>query len=278
MDIHLESYSQAVDYSRQTGFYVNSLALKHRYNRPWWNGFFLLVILAGCLCLQPSLQAQPAAPGAAVSDTNSAATGTPGEQIANLQTEITNTCQQVRKIVNQPVRAYARTQGLHVSFYPEGWFHPGATRPDFNDVDVRQSQQLIYANEPYVTSSSNPGVVFMGRDLEFNGSLKYFYTDRSLPKHKLTEAQMIEINRLYRIIGHDETEIRRLQTQIDEAAGKLNNTDNTETETQTVVLPGQPLAEIRSIPRQTRLLYGGIAIGALVVLVVVLRLFRKKSE
>jgi hypothetical protein len=31
---------------------------------------------------------------------------------------------------------------------------------------------------------------------------KYFITDRSVPKKKLTEAEMLEINRLYRIIGH----------------------------------------------------------------------------
>jgi hypothetical protein len=38
--------------------------------------------------------------------------------------------------------------------------------------------------------------------LEFNAQTKYFYTDRSLPKKKLTEAEMEEINQLYRIIGH----------------------------------------------------------------------------
>ena len=31
---------------------------------------------------------------------------------------------------------------------------------------------------------------------------KYFYTDRLLPKKKLTEAEMLQINDLYRVIGH----------------------------------------------------------------------------
>jgi hypothetical protein len=30
---------------------------------------------------------------------------------------------------------------------------------------------------------------------------KFFYQDRSLPKKKLTEDEMVEINRLYRIIA-----------------------------------------------------------------------------
>ena len=32
-----------------------------------------------------------------------------------------------------------------------------------------------------------------------------------VPKKKLTEVEMLEINRLYRIIGHDEEELGRLQ-------------------------------------------------------------------
>jgi hypothetical protein len=39
---------------------------------------------------------------------------------------------------------------------------------------------------------------------------KYFYEDRSLPKKKLTEAEMLEINRLYRVIGQCEQQLARL--------------------------------------------------------------------
>ena len=40
---------------------------------------------------------------------------------------------------------------------------------------------------------------------------KYFYTDRSVPKKKLTETEMLEINRLYRIIGRCEQQLVQLQ-------------------------------------------------------------------
>jgi hypothetical protein len=47
-------------------------------------------------------------------------------------------------------------------------------------------------------------VVWAGRDLEFNSMTKFFYVDRSVPKKKLTEEEMIQINKLYRIIGRCE--------------------------------------------------------------------------
>ena len=117
----------------------------------------------------------------------------------------------VREIVNQPVTALTRTPEIETATYSPGWFHEGAEKPDFNRVDVRTTQQLSYGQHKYVTSDLNPGVVFVGNELEFNPMTKYFYTDRSLPKKKLTEAEMLEINRLYRIIGHDEEELGRLQ-------------------------------------------------------------------
>ena len=43
--------------------------------------------------------------------------------------------------------------------------------------------------------------MFIARNLEFNAMTKYFYVDRTLPKARLSEPEMLEINRLYRIIG-----------------------------------------------------------------------------
>jgi hypothetical protein len=99
-----------------------------------------------------------------------------------------------------------------VSVYKPGWFHPGATRPDFDTVDVRQHQEFPYADHKFVTSHLNPGIVYLGADLEFNSMIKYFYTDRAHPKRKLTEPEMLEINRLYRIIGKCEQEIMETET------------------------------------------------------------------
>jgi hypothetical protein len=134
-------------------------------------------------------------------------------KIAALKAELDATTQKVKVIVNQPVTALRRIQGMRVTTFKEGWFHEGAVKPAFGHVDVRRSQQLPYEKYPYVTSDLNPGVVFIGRQLEFNAMTKYFYTDRSLPKKKLTEAEMVEINRLYEIIGRCEQQLDELERQ-----------------------------------------------------------------
>jgi hypothetical protein len=43
--------------------------------------------------------------------------------------------------------------------------------------------------------------MFIGRELEFNQMTKYFYADLTLPKKRLSDNEMIEINGLYRVIG-----------------------------------------------------------------------------
>ncbi|MFO1450990.1 MAG: hypothetical protein U1F61_22725 [Opitutaceae bacterium] len=144
------------------------------------------------------------------------ASGEKGGAAANLPNrEVTvrarNTAElRVKEIVNQPVSSQPITRGMRVSSYPEGWFHEGATKPDFERVDVRATQELPYANKPFVTSPLNPGVAFPGPALEFNSMIKYFYTDRSVPKKKLTEAEMVEVNALYRVIGKCERDLQAL--------------------------------------------------------------------
>ncbi len=110
--------------------------------------------------------------------------------------------QAVVTIVNQPIDHLPRTPAAG-DFSP-GWFHPGAVKPDFNTVDVRLTQQLVYADYTYVTSDLNPTEMFIGKNLEFNTMTKYFYVDRTLPKARLSQAEMLEINRLYRLIGQAE--------------------------------------------------------------------------
>ncbi len=134
-------------------------------------------------------------------DATEAPPSSPQAQIAALKTEKNNAVFQVQHIVNQPVTQLKLKPNIVVETYP-GWFHPGAGQPDFNTVDVRKTQEFPYAGYEYVTSDLNPGRMFLGHELEFNRMTKYFITDRSVPKKKLTEAEMLEINRLYRIIGH----------------------------------------------------------------------------
>lgn len=128
---------------------------------------------------------------------------------AAVKKELNTAVLRVEQIVNQPVTPLTQTPDMEVSTYSPGWFHPGAERPDFKTVDIRATQDLRFAKNQYVTSDLNPGVVFLGKDLEFNSKTKYFYTDRSLPKKKLTEADMLEINRLYRVIARDEAELSK---------------------------------------------------------------------
>jgi hypothetical protein len=226
----------------------------------------LLLLLIALSLLSP-LYAQLASTNS-IGSTNQ----TPEAQLASLQLEMTNAYQRVLQIVNQPIRAYARTPGLHVSVYSPGWFHEGAGKPDFNNVDIRQSQDLNYASHQYVTSDLNPNMVFLGQDLEFNANTKWFYTNRSLPKHKLTEAQMLEVNRLYRIIGRCETAINQLQPPA------VTETQPAKTDAEAgTIIPGQRFEAIRKIPKEDRILYGGIAIGALLLIVVVLRFFRSRA-
>ena len=136
------------------------------------------------------------------------ATNRPPENSIDLKAEMDDATARVIAIVNQPVKQTPETPGMHSGHW-EYWFHQGATKPDFNTVDIRATRETPYAKFPYVTCDLNPGIAFFGDDLEFNSMTKYFYTDRSLPKKKLTEEEMLEINRLYRIIGQDEDSLSR---------------------------------------------------------------------
>ncbi len=192
------------------------------------------------------------------------------QSLAEVEIEMTNAFQRVAQIVNKPVRAFARTPNLQVSVYSPGWFHDGASKPEFNTVDIRQSQEFPYASNKYVTSDLNPNVVFLGADLEFNAMTKFFYTNRTLPKRKLTEAEMVEINQLYRVLGKCERAI--LPIQKPPPSQELNASAEKEE-----VAPDRPLAAIRAIPQEKRILYGAIAVSILISSVLIARLFRKKA-
>ena len=187
---------------------VNSFEASHNDSIPYHGMialcpriFFCWLILGICLgakAAQPTTNAAP--------------------QTDSPQAEMEAAIHQVEKIVNQTVLAYRRTPGMRVSESSPGWFHEGAIKPNFNAVDVRATQETPYATKEYVTSDLNPNIVFIGRQLEFNSMTKYFYTNRSLPKKKLTQAEMEEINRLYRIIGRCEQQLAQKQNPHDASA------------------------------------------------------------
>ena len=135
-----------------------------------------------------------------------------GRSLEEIQTEQQRALDRVTAIVNQPVQAFSFSPSARAKIFGPGWFHPGAIKPDFNHVDIRKTQETaVYDAAEYVTSDITPGAMFPGSQVEFNAMTKYFYTDRSLPKKRLTEAEMLEINGLYRVIGRCESELAALQ-------------------------------------------------------------------
>lgn len=226
----------------------------------------LLIVFAaaGRVCAQSTNDETP-------TGTNSAA-----DQIAALQLQLTSAWHQVEAIVDQPVTAYRRDPGYDVAVYgPGGWFHPGASTPDFNHVDVRQSQELVYKAQ-WVSSDVTPNMMFHGSDLEFNANTKLFYTNRDLPKKRLTEPEMLQINSLYRIIGKCQSEIDRLQNPPGAETAAGDSAADTQDDTNGVA-PPKAIAAIERIPQQTRIYYGSIAIGVLLVVVIAARLLKKRS-
>jgi len=161
------------------------------------------------LCLAAAGSAAAQTPMTAI-QTNEPDAMSISNRIARVTAEVSAASARVRQIVNQPVTAVPLTQNMEAWHY-ESWFHPGASKPDYDTVDIRHTQEFPYDKYKYVYSDLRPGVAFFGRELEFNSMTKIFYTDRSLPKKKLTQAEMVEVNRLYRIIGHGLKELAELQ-------------------------------------------------------------------
>jgi len=138
------------------------------------------------------------------------ALGSPAAVLNTVARQVNAAVRRVAAIVNQPITRLPRTPEMKIESFGPGWFHPGATRPDFNHVDVTMSQELPYSKFEYVSSDLNPGEAFLGAELEFNSMTKYFYTDRTIPKKRLTMDEMLEINRLYRVIGLSEQQLLQL--------------------------------------------------------------------
>jgi hypothetical protein len=156
----------------------------------------------------PSEPAPAAAPEAAAAVTNSVSTnavptGPDLRSPAEIQAEINASEDQVRQIVNQPVDPVAAPFGSRVGRFAS-WFGGETVKPDFNTADVGATQEFPYAVFEFVSSDLDRSVAFPASELESNAMTKFFYTDLSVPKKKLTGDEIKEINRLYRLIGKDE--------------------------------------------------------------------------
>jgi hypothetical protein len=219
--------------------------------------------LGGLLVLAACLGMFPAASGVSAAALKPALTDAERQDLTN---RISQATREVTRIVNQPVTRVQRLPGMHVAMFTEGWFHPGASRPNFNTVDVRQTQEFPYDKFGYVSSPLNPGVAFIGRELEFNSMTKIFYVDRTVPKKKLTEAQMVEINRLYRVIGDCER-----QLSDDALIQGINAGGIQEAEADTNTAPQTFAERLQRIPRKNLLMSGG-AIALILVLYVIYKM------
>ena len=140
-------------------------------------------------------------------------TQTPAERLAAVEKDMREAVSKVQNIVNQPATISRRNPDMRVWEY-DYWFRPGVDKPDFSTVDVRNTQQSPYDNEDFVCLQAQPAIVWVGRDLEFNPMTKFFYVDRSIPKKKLTQDEMITVNKLYRVIGRCEKELAKSGIQL----------------------------------------------------------------
>jgi len=134
-------------------------------------------------------------------------------QIAADKDEMNRAIERVKQIVNQPAFSVPIKEGMNVTWWSDIWFHPGVSEPDYGIVDITKSQQFPYSKCEYVASNQHPDIAFLASDLEFNPWTKFFYTDWSVPKKRLTRSEMAEVNRLYRAIGRCKADLARLGSQ-----------------------------------------------------------------
>jgi hypothetical protein len=150
----------------------------------------------------------PPASGSDRPDQGAPTSRSPQAQVAELKKTLNDAFRKVVNIVNQSVESVDRTPDMRIWVWE---LHPGAMRPDFNTVDVRATQEIAQFDvEDYITMKEHADRAWPGHDLEFNAMTKFFYTDRTVPKKRLTEEEMVAVNGLYRIIGRCETELIQL--------------------------------------------------------------------
>ena len=126
------------------------------------------------------------------------------------QSEYDLTTRQVQAIVNQTPPTVVPPRGSTEVYW--SLYDPGAIKPDFNVADVVTGREA--AKGDYTYMKVRPGVFYRSTDCEFNPQTKFFYTDRSVPKKKLTDAENQEIVRLYRTLGKDETILTTLSQRL----------------------------------------------------------------
>ncbi len=129
-------------------------------------------------------------------------------EIASIRLRRARTEERIRSLVNQPPPSLPRTVRMRVQSTSGAWYPETSAAPDYAQVDVRATQQNNYDGKGYLATATDPGVVYLGDELEFNPVLNYYYVDRTLPKKKLTPAEMEQINALFREIAELDQQLK----------------------------------------------------------------------
>ncbi len=126
----------------------------------------------------------------------------PGAEAPVTRAQMEAAVQRAQAIVNQVPPTVTKPPGAQSWNYG---YHPGATKPDFNKTDIVSGRELWLHD--YIDMQGSPGVYYRGTDCEFNSQTKFFFTNRSLPKKRLTDAEYQELVRLYRFLGRCEHDL-----------------------------------------------------------------------
>ncbi len=155
----------------------------------------------GIDALQQKINAAAALSQAAIHTVANASQGLATETPAT-RAAMAAAVQRIRIIVNQVPPAVAKPAGA------ESWnygFHPGAAKPDFDHTDIVSGRE--FWPHDYIDMQGNPDVYYRGADCEFNSQTKFFYSNRDLPKKRLSDAEYQELVRLYRFVGKCQREL-----------------------------------------------------------------------
>jgi hypothetical protein len=108
-----------------------------------------------------------------------------------------------REIINQPVQGTPVTPQmlLKAEQHLDGWDYLPAQTPNFIEAHIEDTQWVDSAGTEWVTCNLTPGLAFPLKNLETNAQTRFFYTDLTLPKKRLTAEEMAQLDVIYHQIG-----------------------------------------------------------------------------
>jgi hypothetical protein len=109
-----------------------------------------------------------------------------------------------REIINQPVQGTPVTPQMlkqSAEQHLAGWDYLPAQTPNFIDAHIEDTQWLDTLGADWVTCNLTPGLAFRAKDLETNVQTRFFYTDLTLPKKRLSAEEMAQLDVIYHQIG-----------------------------------------------------------------------------